>query len=159
MLVLIAAVGNQNQIGLEGKMPWRNKEDLQFFKEMTLNNKVVFGRKTYLEMPKLTGREIYIVSKKSNELNTITDFDSFLVQHKNDDELFFIAGGQQIYEQALNYCNILLISRINYDGNADTFFPYFCKSMYELITYTMNTFTLEVYIRKDYNNEYDRNNR
>ncbi|NLW28351.1 MAG: dihydrofolate reductase [Erysipelothrix sp.] len=159
MLVLIAAVGNQNQIGLEGKMTWRNKEDLQFFKEMTLNNKVVFGRKTYLEMPKLTGREIYIVSKKSNELNTITDFDSFLVQHKNDDELFFIAGGQQIYEQALKYCNILLISRINYDGNADTFFPYFCKSMYELITYTMNTFTLEVYIRKDYNNEYDRNNR
>lgn len=155
MLILIAAVGNQNQLGLDGKMPWRNKEDLQFFKEITLNNKVVFGRKTYLGLPKLLNREIYIVSKSNNTLNTITDFEEFLMQHKDDDELFFIAGGQQIYEQALDYCNILLISRINYDGRADTFFPRFDRSKYEVTTYTMNTFILEVYVRKEYYHEYD----
>ncbi len=159
MLVLIAAVGKQNQIGLNGTMPWRNREDLQFFKEMTLNNKVVFGRKTYSEMPKLKNREIYIVSKTQQDFKTIPDFHKFLKNHKDDDELYFIAGGQQIYEQALDYCNILLISRINYEGNADTFFPEFDESSFELTTYTMNTFTLEVYVRKDNNNEYDRNNR
>lgn len=159
MLVLIAGVGKQNQIGLNGAMPWRNREDLQFFKEMTLNNKVVFGRKTYSEMPKLKNREIYIVSKTQQDFKTIPDFHKFLKNHKDDDELYFIAGGQQIYEQALDYCNILLISRINYEGNADTFFPEFDESSFELTTYTMNTFTLEVYVRKDNNNEYDRNNR
>lgn len=155
MLILIAAVGNQNQLGLDGKMPWRNKEDLQFFKEITLNNKVIFGRKTYSGLPKLINREIYIVSKTNNILNTITNFKDFLMKHKDDDELFFIAGGQQIYEQALDYCNILLISRINYDGRADTFFPKFECSKYEVTTYTMNTFILEVYVRKEYYHEYD----
>jgi len=46
-VTLIAAIGNQGQIGLNGRLPWSCKEDLARFREVTSGGVVVVGRKTY----------------------------------------------------------------------------------------------------------------
>ncbi len=46
MIYLIAAVGRQGQIGLNGRLPWRHPEDLQWFKEQTMGKVVVCGANT-----------------------------------------------------------------------------------------------------------------
>ena len=47
LIVLVAAVGENNVIGRDGQLPWRLKSDLQHFKKLTLNRPVIMGRKTF----------------------------------------------------------------------------------------------------------------
>jgi hypothetical protein len=42
--LVVALTRNERGIGIQGKLPWKLKKDLQFFKELTLGNAV---RRTY----------------------------------------------------------------------------------------------------------------
>ena len=44
---LICAISKNNVIGNENKLPWNIPEDLKRFKELTSNNWIVMGRKTF----------------------------------------------------------------------------------------------------------------
>ena len=52
MLYLIAAVSEDNVIGVEGRLPWRLKRELKWFKMNTHNGAVIMGRKTWDSLPK-----------------------------------------------------------------------------------------------------------
>ncbi|HET6987828.1 MAG TPA: dihydrofolate reductase, partial [Kribbella sp.] len=45
-IILIAAVGQNGVIGRDNDLPWRIREDLQRFKQLTLGHTLVMGRKT-----------------------------------------------------------------------------------------------------------------
>ena len=47
-IVLVAAVAENGVIGRDGRLPWRIKSDMQFFRETTWGKPVVAGRTTYL---------------------------------------------------------------------------------------------------------------
>lgn len=61
-LNLIAAVGRNGQLGLNGELPWGNSEDfairnraaadMRFFKQATTNSIILVGYKTYVELAK-----------------------------------------------------------------------------------------------------------
>ena len=112
MINLISAVGLQGQIGLNGELPWHNKEDLQWFKQLTMGGKVVVGWKTFQTLPKLEGRSIICMERFTPE--------EIVAVHGLD---LWIAGGAKTYEQWLPYVQRFYISRINYSGEADTWFP------------------------------------
>jgi|UniRef100_A0A6C0HCW1 dihydrofolate reductase len=46
----IVAIDCKNGIGKNGNMPWHIKEDLQFFKNITLNNVVIMGKNTFFSL-------------------------------------------------------------------------------------------------------------
>lgn len=152
MFILIAAIGPNRELGFKGVMPWHNTEDLQHFKNTTYHSKVVFGRNTYVNLPKkLVNREIYVVSCNYEDTNVhvINDFELFLNKHQHSPEIYYIAGGAKIYQQALPYCNELLISQMNYEGPADTYFPEIDESLYTKELIEFETFTLAHYTRKE----------
>lgn len=60
---LIAAVGKSGQLGMNGKLPWYDPEDLKWFRQETFGDVVVFGSKTYDDLPNLDGRVIIRVSR------------------------------------------------------------------------------------------------
>lgn len=66
---LIIARDLNNGIGLEGNLAWHFKEDLQWFKQVTMGRKLVMGRRTFETLPLLLGRELYVVSKNEGCLN------------------------------------------------------------------------------------------
>lgn len=126
MIKIIVAMNNHRTIGLNGSMPWHNKEDLQHFRKSTLNQKVVMGRKTFEGLPKkLDNREIYVVTRNASIENAIPDLRAFLMQHQESSEDIFIAGGGEIYAQSLPFAHELIISYIPNDVIGDTFFPDF----------------------------------
>ena len=47
LISLIVCVSNNGVIGNKGVMPWKNSEDMKFFKEKTTNYPVIMGRKTF----------------------------------------------------------------------------------------------------------------
>lgn len=151
MISLIVAVNKNGTIGLNGSMPWRNKEDLQHFRNTTMGKTVVMGRKTVDGLPKkLDGRKILTVSKNLTGHSVIQDFESFLKNHANDTEEIFVAGGGLIYKQAFPYANRVYLSIIEDDTIGDTFFDLEKLNEFKLIKETKNdTFILKEFEREN----------
>lgn len=113
--ILVAAT-RELGIGINGKLPWKLKHDMQFFKEITtevssnaLQNAVIMGRKTWESIPPkfrpLKGR-LNIVLTRNSEVALPQDvmkkdsFDSALsflstpTVSSTVDKIFVIGGGE-----------------------------------------------------------------
>ena len=60
-LVLIGAIGRNNELGKDNKLIWYIPDDLKFFKENTINHTIVMGYNTFLSLPKLLEKRKHIV--------------------------------------------------------------------------------------------------
>lgn len=152
MIALIAAVNEKNTLGLNGKMPWHVPEDLKFFRQTTLNQKLAMGRKTFDGLPKhLDQRDIYVVTRQENAQyeHVVHDFPKFLETYKESSETLYVAGGGELYAQAIGFADTLIISRIPNDVLGDTFFPTIDPEQFECVeTIQKETFQIEIYERK-----------
>lgn len=130
MIALIAAVAKNNVIGAKNDLPWYLPEDLKRFKQLTLGQVVVMGRKTYdsiisrLKKP-LPGRTSVVISTQNlalpNGVELYHNLDDALTAHQNQD--IFIIGGAQIFNQSIGLADTLYITQINKDYPGDAFFP------------------------------------
>lgn len=113
---LIAAIGFSGQLGLNGKIPWHDAEDLREFKRRTMGDVVVVGRKTFATMPTLPGRTLHL-HLRTTTCQQIVD----LYPRRT----IWIAGGAQIYRLWLlsGLVRSSFITHVAYDGPADTYFP------------------------------------
>jgi len=129
---IIAAIGENNELGMNNKLIWKLPKDLQFFKETTMGKYVVMGRKTFESLPKkLPGRVMVVVSSKDLD----KDYD-IICYHNLIDALknlggkdIFIIGGASIYEQAIDFADTIYLTELGAsEYNADTYFPQFDKN-------------------------------
>lgn len=127
--IAIAAMGENRAIGIDGKIPWHLPEDFRFFKQTTLGHVLLMGRKTWDSIGRpLPGRETLVISRSLTQLSGATVFPSIeaVAQSFNPaGRTVYVAGGQEIYTQALPYCSQLLITRVRGTFEGDTFFPPF----------------------------------
>ena len=65
-LSIIAAIGQNNELGINNQLIWHLKKDMKFFKETTINHKIVMGRKTFESLPKLLVNREHIILTKQN---------------------------------------------------------------------------------------------
>ena len=135
MISIIAAVGQNLELGLNNQLIWHLKKDLQNFKNMTMGKKVVMGKNTYLSLPGvLKGRTYIILSKSLEEIPGIMiyrDFDELLAFINSLDEEVMIIGGSSIYRQFLPYADNLYLTEIEDTHEADAYFPEFDETEYE----------------------------
>ena len=52
-LPIIAAIGKNNELGLNNNLIWHLKGDMKFFKETTIGHTIIMGRKTFESLPQL----------------------------------------------------------------------------------------------------------
>jgi len=107
-MTLIIAHDKNFGIGKDGKLPWRISEDLRHFKEITMGQKCLVGRKTFETLPPLPGRTL-IVASFNSKISDTTDL--------------FIIGGKQIYEYCLQngLVHTAIVTEINGEWECDTF--------------------------------------
>ena len=133
---LIAAVGQNNELGKKGGLVFKIPGDLKFFKETTLGHPVFMGLNTWRSLPgKLPKREHYVLTMDTKDvpedLHAVTNLDAFIAEHKDEAEEYFVIGGGMVYKQMLPHCSKLYLTEVNAsDDEADTFFPEFDKSKY-----------------------------
>ena len=134
-LSIIAAIGQNNELGINNQLIWHLKKDMKFFKETTINHKIVMGRKTFESLPKLlVNREHIILTKQNINLPNVKifhDISSFLKAYENLDEEIFNIGGQSIYKELLEYADKLYLTEIEDTSKADAYFPIFDKNDFE----------------------------
>lgn len=132
MISLIVAMDENNLIGNNNTMPWSIPEDLNLFKEITTDNIVIMGRKTFQSIGKpLPNRVNFVLSKNTNifhkDIKIFNCPDNALKEalflQKITNKKIFIIGGKTIYEHFLPLVSEFHFSYIKGTFSGDTFFP------------------------------------
>lgn len=162
MISIIAAIAENNAIGVNNDLPWRLPNDMKRFKELTTGHTIIMGRKTYDSLPKgaLPNRKNIVISRDKNlSLDSCKVFNSLqeaVNEYKHETEIFII-GGASIYEQALRHADKLYITLVHYSPEkADTFFPEINKEKWVLSESKslsndgkhLYSYTFQTYVRK-----------
>ena len=127
----IAAVDNKWGIGLKGNLLVRIPADMKNFRNMTMGNVIVLGRKTLAGFPNglpLQGRTNIILSSKKdfevrNGIVVHSAEELFEELKKYDSESIYVTGGGTVYDMLIPYCDKAYITKIDYRYEADTHFP------------------------------------
>ncbi len=127
-IIIISAISKNNVIGIKNKIPWYIKKDFEHFKELTLDNPIIMGRKTWESLPikPLPKRRNIVLTRDVNlDLPGVEVCDSFESALKlcEGEKKVFIIGGSNIYSQGLKYANVLELTRIDKEYEGDSFFP------------------------------------
>lgn len=126
---LIVAVDKNWAIGKNGDLLAHIPLDMKHFKEKTMNNLVVMGRKTLESFPgqkPLVNRTNLVLTRNTSySANGVEIFHSIQELQKRLDghDNVFIIGGGEIYHEFLRYCDEAIVTYIHQEFEADTFFP------------------------------------
>ena len=130
MISLIAAVGANREIGKNNTLIWHLPSDLKYFKEKTLNHKVIMGYNTYLSIGSPLPKRINIVivddAKKINDNRVIvyTNIEEMIKKEIKKEEECFIIGGASMYQYFYPLADKMYLTLIKAtDSLADTYFP------------------------------------
>ena len=151
MIILIAAVAENNALGKNNDLLWHLPKDFKRFKEITSGHHIIMGRKTFESFPKpLPNRTHVIITRQKNYVCegciVVQDLkEAIAVCPKNED--IFVIGGGEIYAQSIQLADQLDITRVHHSFEADVYFPEIDPKIWEL--------TSEVFNPKDEKHLYD----
>lgn len=125
----IAAMAENRVIGMGNKIPWYLPDDFKWFKDKTMGQILIMGRKTFESIGRpLPGRETIILSQSgyaasgTKTIESISQLNEFLA---DDERIPFICGGAEIYRQTLALCSDLFLTCVKGEFEGDAFFPEF----------------------------------
>jgi len=139
---IIFAADAKMGIGKDNSIPWRCKEDFQFFKKTTTGSIIVMGNRTWESLPKkpLPDRVNMVMSRSRNysvvghghTIHFCNSIGKIVEMCKKSRKPVFVIGGSQIYRLFLNQaikdpenfrCNLIYHTAIKGVYDCDTFFP------------------------------------
>lgn len=128
---LIVAVDNNWAIGKNNDLLVRIPADQKFFREITTGKVVVMGRKTLESFPNglpLKMRTNIVLTHDKNYkvpdaiiVHNIEELHEELKKYDSED--IYVIGGESVYRQLLDECDVAHITKIDYAFDADTYFP------------------------------------
>lgn len=131
-VAMIAAVGDNFEIGLDNQLLWRMPADMRHFKETTMGNPIIVGRKTYESFgaKPLPGRLNIVISRNieypGNGAVVVTNIDDAIEVAKSsstEEKEIMIIGGASFYEQCLPLAQRLYLTFVHSAFEADAYFP------------------------------------
>ncbi|MBT8256681.1 MAG: dihydrofolate reductase [Bacteroidia bacterium] len=160
MITIIAAAGENNELGKDNELVWHLPDDFKRFKQITTGHHIIMGRKTFESFPKPLPNRTHIVITR----NTDYKKEGALVVHSlkaalekiTGDPQPFIIGGGEIYKLGLEVAQKIELTRVHGTFEADAFFPKFSKDNWQLVDSVFHdtderhqyAFTYETWLRK-----------
>ena len=151
-LSMIAAVGENLELGYQNQLLCHLPVDLRHFKEITSGHTVLMGDNTWYSLPKkpLPNRRNIVITLDDvafPECETVHSIEDALELVREEDAEAFVMGGATMYRLFLPYADKLYLTRIVSAFIADVYFP----------TINEDDWTLEesVFVPKDEKNGYD----
>jgi dihydrofolate reductase len=128
---LIAAVDSNWAIGKNNELLVRIPADQKFFRETTTGKVVVMGRKTLESFPNgipLKNRTNIVLTSNPNYqvkdaivVHSLDELHEELKKYPSED--IFVIGGEKVYKELLDECDVAHITKINFAYDADAYFP------------------------------------
>ncbi|MCL6269225.1 dihydrofolate reductase [Sansalvadorimonas sp. 2012CJ34-2] len=132
-IAMIAAVAENNAIGIDNKLPWYLPGDLRYFKAVTMGKPIIMGRKTFESLKRpLPGRTNIVMTRDESfyhegvrvvrSLEEAVSLAESIAMIDGASEVMVI-GGEQIYRQALPKAERLYLTKVSQSFAGDAFFP------------------------------------
>ena len=128
---IIAAVDRNWGIGYRGRLLVSIPNDQRHFREETIGKVVVLGRRTLQTFPQgmpLSNRTNIILSanldyqvKDAVVVHSKEELDEELKKYASED--VYIIGGESVYRMMLPECDVVHVTKIDHDYEADAYFP------------------------------------
>lgn len=116
-------------IGKNNALMFSIPTDMKFFRETTSGKTVVMGGNTLRSFPggkPLKNRVNIVLSARQvrDDCIVVRDLDALKEEMKQrGKEDIYVIGGERVYRALLPYCEEVLVTKVDADGGADTFFP------------------------------------
>ena len=125
MIKIIVAMSKNRVIGKNNELIWKLSSDLKRFKELTTNNPVIMGRKTYESIGRPLPNRRNIIITRNTEYSVegceiVSSLEEALLLTNNE---CFIIGGGEIYTQSLEVADKIYLTLVNKEFEGDTTFP------------------------------------
>ena len=161
MVILIAAVAENNTLGKDNAIIWHLPDDFKHFKNLTSHHYIIMGRKTFESFPKpLPNRTHVIITRQLDYVVpenclVVHSLEEALALAKNESKVYVIGGGE-IYKLALPFADQLELTQVHASFEGDAFFPEFSTSDWQLVNESYHptdekhayAFTFKTYKRK-----------
>ena len=136
-ITMIAAVAEDNGLGLDNRLVWHIPRDLKHFKDSTHGHSIIMGRKTFESLPKaLPYRKNIVLSRRKNIAYTdavvVNSVEKAIEQTKPDPKPYIVGGGE-IYKLFMKYSSYIELTRIHHKFKSDTFFPKINLNKWEVV--------------------------
>lgn len=119
-------MGRNREIGYKNQLLWNIPEDMKHFRAYTMGKVLIMGRKTFESIggAPLPGRKCIVVSTQPSAGLAIT---AKSVEEALSIEYCYpeivVIGGASIYEQTIDLADKLVITHVDAEFTADTYFP------------------------------------
>jgi dihydrofolate reductase len=135
----VAAVAENGVIGLAGKIPWHLPEDFAHFKETTSGHILILGRTTHEGIGKpLPNRTTIVLTRDpgwhGDGVHVAPTLPDALALADTMDGDVMIGGGAVVYEAALPYADVQIISEVHASPEGDTYYPEFSRSRWREVS-------------------------
>lgn len=160
MITMIAAAGENNELGLNNMLVWHLPDDFRRFKQLTTGHHIIMGRKTFESFPSPLPDRTHIVISRNNNftakgVSVVHSVDEAIEKSAPDPQPFIIGGGE-IYAQGMEIASKIELTRVHGTFDADTFFPDIPESDWKLAEEHYHpiddrhdyAFTYETWVRK-----------
>lgn len=160
MIIMIAAVAENNALGKNNDLLWHLPGDFKRFKEITSGHHIIMGRKTFESFPKpLPNRTHVVISRQKDFLPegciVAENLEKAIAVCPKNEDLFIIGGGQ-IYKQSIHLADKLDITRVHHSFEADVYFPEINPEVWELTSEIFNPkdekhlfdYTFQTFVRR-----------
>lgn len=137
-ITMIAAIGQNNELGKDNKLLWNLPEDLQFFRQQTMGKPIVMGKKTLDSLPRLLPGRLHLVLthqevEESDQVKVFRDIDSLVEFIQTLDQEVMVIGGAQVYNQMIALSDKMLLTEVEATTEADVYFPPFDKEEWDCL--------------------------
>ncbi|WP_299683177.1 dihydrofolate reductase [uncultured Tenacibaculum sp.] len=139
MITIIAAIGQNNELGKDNDLIWHLPADLKRFKKVTSGHHILMGRNTFESIGKpLPNRTSVIITRNNDYFKDgclIADSIEKAIELTEGKDAFII-GGAQIYEQTLQkkLADRLDITIVHKTFEADVYFPEIDTSIWKEVS-------------------------
>ncbi|MDT8448760.1 MAG: dihydrofolate reductase [Wenzhouxiangellaceae bacterium] len=148
-IVLVAALGRNRVIGVDGRMPWHLPADLKRFKAVTMGHPLVMGRRTFESIGRaLPGRRNIVVSRTLVRAPAGCELAGSLdeaLELAGDDTAMLIGGGE-LYRASLPRATRMELTLVDARPEGDAHFPVWNHAEWDVVAMSA--------CRPDADNEY-----
>jgi dihydrofolate reductase len=132
-IVIVVAVARNGVIGADNRLLWRLKTDLRHFRDVTWGKPLIMGRKTFESIGRpLPGRRTIVLTRdpgfavegveRAGSLDEALAIGRRVAGEMGADSIV-VAGGGEVYAQALALADRLHVTRVDTAPDGDAVFP------------------------------------
>lgn len=160
-IVIIAAAGQNNELGKDNDLLWHLPDDFKRFKSLTTGHYIIMGRKTFESFPKPLPNRTHVIITRNENYNVpegciVVNSLKKAMDYCPENQTLYIIGGGEIYKQSMDIATSIELTRVHNSFEADTFFPEIEPNEWEKIQSEFHdkdekhqhSFTFETYTKK-----------